>query len=198
MQGKIDSIDKHLLFNRYVTKGGRISKWGTINILDRSVIESGGDEGLKCYSFDFFPYKERKYIAVIRSDLKGIEIFSGKKQTFVDFIPCKKIFTMNKRIKVVNPDGYLLSIKNTKSYNQKLSQDLHQAKIGEKPCILDNSSFVQVSRKLKGRKLVALHHSYKHHKVFTQRGKRVYCQVSCPLSFAKWEPESYPAQFSGE
>lgn len=188
----------------YATKGGKISTYGTIRILHNSMVESvDDDDGLELWNKDFLPFRTGGYR--VRLDSGSVKILN-KKGEVVAQVSSKNISSVDTHnICIVGLDGYLfrvyknevLGVKRSIFYRNYL-KGLRQIKRGEKPCFLDNSAFVKVPKRLKGRKLVVLEIDSinDEFKVFTKRGKLIWHQVHYPFSFAKWEPESEYARYS--
>lgn len=117
----------------------------------------------------------------------------------------REIFAAHSHVKAVGQDGYLFSCwedepprSSKSSFYFPYLKAFSQAKRGEKPCRLDNSPFVKVSKRFIKRKLVvveidSINDKYK---VFTKRGEKIWHQVYYPLSYAKWKPESEFAKYS--
>lgn len=179
---------------RYISKGGKISSYGTIHTLYMGIPETDAkDEGAEYWSRQFLPYKKGGFKAEI--DQQGnVKIFD-KKHTQVALVKSSQIFFVAlKTVKFVGPNGYLFliseceSLQLNKEYYLRTRRSLNRALKGKTPIYCDNSEFIRAQQRFKGRELVVLDLGIASSvcKVFTKRGERVRNWISRPLSFKRW------------
>jgi hypothetical protein len=187
--------------NSYATGGGAITPWGTIRILDASVpnLENVGEDrlgsrpGLAVWSQELIRYGKPEYRAKVARDTVQVK----KCGELIEEIPFSEFFVPGEEEHYVHEDGYLefaLGHDNSCTWNRGYGLALRRAEAGERPNILDNSTFIKVSTALAGQKLVVLDFSedlrMNQVLVFTKSGKLVPYRCHAPLAYAKWQESS--------
>ena len=177
-----------LMSDTYVIKG-YITLCGVIRVLEQSVPMPDSKylafTGLECWSQGLIKYGKGDFSARINE--RKVEIVNQNSRV-VDKIPFNKFMAVESHGCIVLDNGYLHDeiIMDVAPLYKKA---LDQADRGEMPDILDNSRFVRVSTKLKGKKLIALERSESGQKtkaVFMPDGTPVDFKESTPLSYKRW------------
>lgn len=200
----------------YAIRGGKIDPWGTIRLLNKTVEEPSEDDerytafkncielqpGLKVWSKKLVPYgKMGGYRAVIANEVVEVVAEDG---VVVEEIPHSDFIVVEVRESLVHNNGYLECTlgRGTELHDGTWAQiipALEQAAKGEKPEFCDNSPFVKVDPKLAGQEVIQLRHGTydgEDAMVYSRDGEHIHSTFHFPLSYAKWDPTNYFAQFS--
>ncbi|MBP6974555.1 MAG: hypothetical protein KBB54_01280 [Candidatus Pacebacteria bacterium] len=187
------------LKNSYVRQKGKIFPWGAVRILDNSVPESNDAyAGLWIYSEKLAPFRKGKHFAKIEDG--QLMVYSKKNSRKSVTISSKEVHSASDvDVELVDLYGYLnncgsIGMRFKKPLLDKFTiKLLRNAEAGERPTSFDDSSYVRVSTKYLGQKLVTIDISKSMEPqkgkfmIYTFDGKLIpEFTVVHPLSFKKW------------
>ncbi len=193
-----------------VRQNGRIFPFGVIRTLDAHIQDDPeeNDSGLELWSEDLVKYGDGKHYAETKQQ-SGDKLFVFNKETRMEVttILFSNIFVVDIWTCEVVSGGFL---ETTGSLGGMFDSDdildkkdlivaLNMAYRGKSPPYCDNSTFIKVDSGLVGQSLINLDLGDcfdPSHRVFTLDGKLVECEVGQWLSYARWKPKHYLAEYS--
>jgi len=185
----------------YIRRNGKILTGGIIQILALGVQDpsKGGESeiaGVAMFSPKLAKYGSSRFYTTADMVKKVVRVINKKKRKTVRIIPFDEFQSVHVWTCIVMKGGWLKTIgafgEDFKILcdSTALNESLQMAERGEKPRILDNSTFVQVSGCKVGQRVINIEYGKygdEKHAVFTRKGKPIKHRASKPLSYKKWE-----------
>jgi hypothetical protein len=168
--------------NSYLIQNGRIFKYGIVMILSNSVLETTVVGGLECFSEKLLKYSlQQKHYAKMVG--RNIEVFTRKGDKKVAAIPKKefRFIHLDPEEVIVAEKGFVIG-----EHSKRVLPSLLMALKGKKPSCFDNSTYLRVSAKRAGQKLIEYIFEDGKSLLLTKEGKVVRHTEDTFLSYERW------------